>query len=196
MARRGTGKPIDPRRIELTRRRMDEPLLRRHFGCEVRFDAATDLLVFDEAVLAEPLTTHNPQLLEVLVPGLEAALREGDGARTLADDVRAALSRKICGERPAVEKVAKALGMSPRTLQRRLEQHGTTYQELLDDVRRRSARRLLANTDLDSGEVAFLLGFEELNSFSRAFHGWEGTTPARWRATNQASVPHAKGASS
>jgi AraC-like DNA-binding protein len=71
--------------------------------------------------------------------------------------------------------------MSPRTLQRRLEELGTTYQRLLDDVRRRSARRLLTNTDLDSGEVAFLLGFEELNSFTRAFHGWEGTTPTRWR---------------
>ncbi|MGD0527155.1 MAG: AraC family transcriptional regulator [Polyangiaceae bacterium] len=51
-------------------------------------------------------------------------------------------------------------------------------------MRHRSARRLLANTDLDAGEVAFLLGFEELNSFTRAFHGWEGTTPLRWRASH------------
>ena len=76
--------------------------------------------------------------------------------------------------------------MTPRTLQRRLEAVGTTYQELLDDVRRQSARRLLSNTDLDAGEVAFLLGFEELNSFTRAFHTWEGTTPTRWRASDNA----------
>ena len=100
----------------------------------------------------------------------------------LADDVRAALSRGISGERPAVEKVAKSLGMSPRTLQRRLGEVGTTYQKLLDEVRRRSARRLLAHTDLGAGEVAFLLGFLELNSFTRAVHSGEGTTPARWRA--------------
>jgi AraC-like DNA-binding protein len=74
--------------------------------------------------------------------------------------------------------------MSPRTLQRRLEAAGTTYQELLDEVRRQSARRLLANTNLDAGEVAFLLGFEELNSFTRAFHAWEGTTPTRWRESD------------
>ena len=90
---------------------------------------------------------------------------------------------RFCGERPAVEKVAKALGLSPRTLQRRLGDQGTTYQKLLDEVRHLSARRLLAHTDLGAGEVAFLLGFEELNSFTRAFHGWEGTTPARWRAS-------------
>jgi AraC-like DNA-binding protein len=99
------------------------------------------------------------------------------------DDVRGSLGRCICGERPAVEKIAKSLGMSPRTLQRRLEELGTTYQVLLDDVRRRSARRLLTSTDLDATEVAFLLGFEEVNSFTRAFHGWEGTTPTRWRAS-------------
>jgi len=68
-----------------------------------------------------------------------------------------------------------------RTLQRRIGELGTTYQDLLDDVRRRSARRLLTSTDLDTVEVAFLLDFEEVNSFARAFHAWEGTTPARWR---------------
>jgi len=62
-------------------------------------------------------------------------------------------------------------------------QLGTTYQHVLDDVRRRSARRLLANTDLATSEVAFLLGFEEMNSFTRAFHAWEGTSPGKWRAT-------------
>jgi len=117
------------------------------------------------------------------VPGLEAALEDTGSARTLADDVRAALRQTICGERPAVEKVARSLGMSPRTLQRRLGELGTTYQKLLDEVRHRSARRLLANTDLAAAEVAFLLGFEELNSFTRAFHSWEGTTPMKWRAT-------------
>jgi hypothetical protein len=55
-----------------------------------------------------------------------------------------------------------------------LGEAGTSYQALLDDVRRQAARRLLADTDLDSGEVAFLLGFEELNSFTRAFHTWGG----------------------
>ena len=182
LAQRGTGKAMRPRRLELTRRRAHEATLRKHFGCDIRFDAPCDVLVFDEAALALPFVTHNAQLLAVLVPGLESALEQEGASRTLVDDVRTALRQGICGERPAVEKVAKALGMSPRTLQRRLGELGTTYQRLLDEVRHRSARRLLASTDLGAGEVAFLLGFEELNSFTRAFHAWEGTTPSRWRA--------------
>jgi AraC-like DNA-binding protein len=189
MARRGSGGSIRPRRIELTRRRAHEEMLRAHFGCDIRFDAPLDVLVFDEAALALPLVTHNAQLLAVMIPGLESALEQTGTSRTLADDVRTTLGARICGERPAIEKVAKSLGMSPRTLQRRLGELGTSYQKLLDDVRHRSARRLLANTDLGAAEVAFLLGFEELNT--RAFHSWEGTTPTRWRTS--ALPVHTKG---
>ena len=183
LTQRGTGKAIRPRRLELTRRRAHEPMLRKHFGCDIRFDSPSNAIVLDGTLLALPLVTHNAQLLALIVPGLESALEQEGSSRTLADDVRTALGQGICGERPAVEKVARALGLSPRTLQRRLGELGTTYQKLLDDVRHRSARRLLANTDLGAGEVAFLLGFEELNSFTRAFQCWEGTTPAKWRTT-------------
>jgi AraC-like DNA-binding protein len=58
---------------------------------------------------------------------------------------------------------------------------GTSYQDVLNQVRRDTARHLLDATDLDTGEIAFLLGFEELNSFTRAFRQWEGQTPQRWR---------------
>jgi AraC-like DNA-binding protein len=182
LAQRGTMKPVRPRRLEFMRRRSNEATLRRHFRCELCFDAPHDVLVFDEASLALPMVHRNAQLLAVLVPGLEHALSQDDDARTLADDVRRALTEAICGDRPAIAKVAKSLSMSPRTMQRRLGELGTSYQDLLDDVRRQSARRLLANTNLAPGEVAFLLGFEEVNSFARAFQAWEGITPARWRA--------------
>jgi AraC-like DNA-binding protein len=115
-----------------------------------------------------------------VLPGLEAAVAEHGPTRTVADDVKIILGRRMHGERPTVEKIADEMRKSPRTLQRRLEAVGTTYQELLDEVRRQSARRLLSNTNLDAGEVAFLLGFENLNSFTRAFHTREGTTPTRW----------------
>jgi AraC-like DNA-binding protein len=182
LAQRGTLKPVNPLRLELARRPAHEAMLRRHFKCEIRFDAPHDLMVFDEAALALPMVHSNAQLLAVLLPGLELALPQDDPARTLVDDVREALRATISADRPTIAKIARSLGMSVRTLQRRLGELGTTYQDLLDDVRRRSARRLLTRTDLDTVEVAFLLGFEEVNSFARAFHFWEGTTPARWRA--------------
>ena len=141
-------------------------------------------MVLDERALAEPFVTHNEDLIAILLPGLEATLNERESERTFADDVRMGQGRCMQGERPTVDKIAREMGMSPRTLQRRLEEAGTSYQELLDEVRRQSARRLLAETDLDAGEVAFLLGFEELNSFTRAFRGWEGTTPIQLRRSN------------
>ena len=186
LARAGLGASLTPRRLELARRRDDEPLLTRHFGCPIRFDAPLDRIVFDESALSRPFTTHNADLLAMLVPGLEAALEASVTARSIADDVKTALQRRMCGERPSVDKVAAEIHVSPRTLQRRLGELGTSYQALLDDVRRETARRLLGATDLDAGEVAFLLGFEELNSFTRAFAGWEGVTPSRWREGSRA----------
>jgi AraC-like DNA-binding protein len=182
LAQRGTMMPVKPQRLEFARRPANEAILRQYFGCELRFDAPHDLMVFDEAILALPMVNRNAQLLAVLAPGLELALPKNDPARTLADDVSETLSETMSGDRPTVSKVAKSLGMSARTLQRRLGELGTTYQDVLDNVRHQSARRLLTSTNLSMGEVTFLLGFEEVNSFMRAFHLWEGTTPARWRA--------------
>ena len=156
-------------------------MLRRHFRCELCFDAAHDLLVFDEEALALSMVNRNAQLLSILLPGLESAVEQDKRARTFADDVRQALCEHMCGGRPALGKVAKRLGMSARTMQRRLGELGTTYQGVLDDIRQRSARQLLTNTNLGIGQVAFVLGFEEVNSFTRALLAWEGATPAKWR---------------
>lgn len=185
LAEQGTLTRVRPKRLEFTRRSSNEATLKKHFECALRFDVPHDTLVFDEAALALPMARRNEQLQSILVSGLERAVAVDDAERTLADDVRAALSDAICGDRPAVAKVARSLGMSARTMQRRLEELGTTYQDVLDDVRRHLARRLLANTDLVLGEVAFLLGFEEVNSFVRAFNAWEGTPPATWRERHQ-----------
>jgi len=187
LVRRGTEKSLRPLRLELNRRRANEAILERHFRCELRFDAPHDMLVFDAAALALPMVHRNAQLHAVLVPGLELAIGHGDHTRTLVDEVRMALTEAIVRDRPSIGAIAKSLGTSARTLQRRLGELGTTYQELLDDVRRRAARRLLTDTALGIGEVAFLLGFEEVNSFMRAFQGWEGATPAKWRARSATS---------
>ena len=183
LARHGTTKPIRPRRIELTRPSVNEAMLSKHYGCELRFAAPQDSMVFDQATLALPMVNRDAQLFSVLLPGLELAMESDDPERSLVDDVRRALAEAMCGARPSITSLAKSLGMSSRTLQRRLGDLGASYQDLLNDVRRQSARRLLADTDYVTGEIAFLLGFEEVNSFVRAFHAWEGTSPAKWRMT-------------
>jgi AraC-like DNA-binding protein len=180
LARHGIGSPVTPLRVELARRPADEPMLREAFGCPIRFDMPLDQLVLDERLLLRPFVTGNADLVALLLPALDVALAEVTSPSTTRD-VRAVLQRRMSGDRPSIGTVARELGMSARSLQRRLGESGTTYQALLDDVRRGASRRLLATTDLDASEIAFLLGFEELNSFSRAFVRWEGATPSRWR---------------
>ncbi|HEY4178284.1 MAG TPA: AraC family transcriptional regulator ligand-binding domain-containing protein [Kofleriaceae bacterium] len=177
---RGTGRPIVPKSLELTRPRSDELMLGRFFKCSIKFGARRDALVFDASVLALPFVTHNADLLRTLLPNLDAQIAplEGD----FLDEVRAVIARRMSGEKPSVDKVAHDLALSARTLQRRLGEHDVSYQALLDEVRHAHALRLLRAGSFEIPEVAFLLGFEELNSFTRAFRGWEGTTPIRWRA--------------
>jgi AraC-like DNA-binding protein len=80
-----------------------------------------------------------------------------------------------------MDAVAAALHMSPRTLQRRLEQSGTRYSEVLDDVREAQARAWLSDRTLSLGEIGYRLGFSDLATFSRAFKRWTGKPPGTWR---------------
>jgi AraC-like DNA-binding protein len=180
LLQRGTGRALAPKRLELSRARSDEPMLMRFFGCPLRFRAKHDALVLDKSALALPFVTHNADLLAALVPGLDAQLSQLEPG-TFVECVAAVVARRMSGERPSVDKVARELSLSPRTLQRRLEELGSSYQAVLDSVRHDTALRLLRASQLEIAEVAFLLGFEELNSFTRAFRGWEGVTPKRWR---------------
>lgn len=191
MVKRGSGERLVPLRIELARRRADAALLRRHFGCAVVFDAPADRVVLDRSELARPFRIQNAELCALLLPALDAAVDERLRSRSLIDDVRAALRRRLTGQPVKLEQIARDVGLTPRTLQRRLVQAGTSYQALLDEVRRDTARRLLAATEMGTGEIAFLLGFAELNSFTRAFRAWEDTTPLRWReaARRPAAAP-------
>src|SRR5207237_2933157 len=127
-----------------------------------------------------PARTADEKALAECDPGLERTLRTTGKTRSLADEVRVATSRAMTGERPSIARVAKMLSLSSRTLQRRLREEGLGYQALLDDVRLRTAQRLLARTRLRAEEIAFLLGFDEFNSFTRAFRTWQGVSPNGW----------------
>jgi len=82
---------------------------------------------------------------------------------------------------PGLETAASRLAMSTRTLRRRLQEEGTTYQEVLDEVRCDLAKRYLAGDELAVGAVAFLLGFSEPSAFHRAFRRWMGQAPGDFR---------------
>ena len=75
--------------------------------------------------------------------------------------------------------------MSERTLQRRITEEGTTFRQLLTETRHELVRQYLDNASFEITEAAFLIGYEDPNSFYRAFRSWEGKTPAEWRAANE-----------
>ena len=182
LLQRGTGTTLTPRRVELRRARTsaDEALLTHFYGCSIQFRADNDALIFDEATLALPFVTQNDDLVAALLPRLDERLLPLQEP-LVVQKVRAAVAKRMSGERPSIEKIAKELAQSPRTLQRRLGEAGTTYQRVLDEVRHQTARRLLRSSALELGEIAFVLGFEELNSFTRAFRSWERKTPLAYR---------------
>jgi AraC-like DNA-binding protein len=182
IARRGTGDAIRARRLVLTRPEAHRQVFERHFGCRVDFGARENLLVFDRADLDRPFLTHNADLLAMVAPQLEAELAQQLGERTLREQVKAALKKALAGQRPGLPTVARALGVSARTLQRRLTGEGITFQQLVAEARRELARHYLQHSTLELRETAYLLGYEDANSFFRAFQQWEGMSPGAWRA--------------
>ena len=182
LARRGTAGKVAPIRLELARRPADGALLRRHFECPIIFGAAHDAMVFDRAALDIPFLTADGGAFAHVLDGLEQRVRDGEGFSRLVGEVRVAIARQLSeGGRPSVAAVARRLKVSSHTLQRRLDESKTSFQQQLAGVRRTMASRLLAATELDTVAIAMLLGFVEPNSFARAFRGWERTTPMRWR---------------
>jgi AraC-like DNA-binding protein len=112
------------------------------------------------------------------------------GVRTLAEQVRAVLIEQLAGEvSPAL--VAAALGMSGRSLQRRLKDFGTSYAELLEETRRELACAYLRSHTYSVTEIAFLLGFDDSSAFARAFRRWTGDTPSGFRSQSLAEAQRA-----
>jgi len=135
-----------------------------------------------------PFLTYNAELLAVVAPQLEAELRQQLAEKNFGEQVKGVLKRLLAGQRPGIREVARELRVSSRTLQRRLAQEGATFQQLMEDARRELARHYLQHSLLELNETAYLLGYEDANSFFRAFHSWEGTSPGQWRAVHAISA--------
>ena len=98
-------------------------------------------------------------------------------------EVKGILKKALTGQRPRLEDVARELRVSARTLQRRLLAEGITFQSAVEEARREMAQHYLLESSLELNETAYLLGYEDPNSFIRAFHQWEGTSPGEWRSS-------------
>ena len=186
IARLGTGTRLSPMRLEFVQPRAHVKTLERHFGCHVVSGAPKNAIVFRPADAERPFVTRNAELLAMLAPQFEEDLRRENGEENFLERVRIAIQQKLTGRRPTIEDIADALHVSSRTLQRRLQVEGSSFQHLLDEARHQLARHYLNNSVLELNEAAYLLGYEDGNSFVRAFRTWEGVPPSRWREQRRA----------
>ena len=186
IARHGTGTRLSPLRVELVQPRAHVRAIERHFGCPVDSGAARNALVFRSSDAGRTFVTRNAELLAMLAPQFEKELKQENGDENFVERVRIAVQQKLTGRRPTIEDIADALHLSSRTLQRRLQEEGFSFQRVMEEARHQLARQYLNNSELELNEAAYLLGYNDANSFVRAFRTWEGVPPARWREEQRA----------
>ena len=149
------------------------------FGAPVRFAQSDNAMLFDRQLLSRAIRTADHQLLPILEEHAQAVLAELPAPD---DDLTGRLKRFLVGALPndacGLSTAARALGMSTRTLQRRLRQRGIVYARLVDEVRRHLSSKYLADGNLSLGEIAYLLGYSESSAFNRAYRRWTGRTPS------------------
>lgn len=160
--------------------------LRSLAGCEVRFDATRNAVNFPDAICRAPNIGHDAGMWRT------ALLRCAEESRLRAGQNTISRLRVICGTAlaekgrvPRLRDAARLLGVSDRTLIRRLRDEGLRYQDLTDDLLRRQSRALLTDPDLTIAQVSERLGFADASSFHRGFRRWFGTTPDQYRRGDQ-----------
>jgi AraC-like DNA-binding protein len=160
----------------------------RIFGVTPTFDAPETEVVLDASVLDLRVLDAQPGLLTFLdayARDVVARLPQGENlASQVERQIAAAMPRGV----PEIEAIARQLGLSPRTLQRRLADEELSFQTLVDGVRRSYAERFLAEGRLSIGEIAFLVGFSDPSNFHRAFRRWTGKTPAAHREEHRSTI--------
>ena len=180
LGRIGTRTPLRP--IEVTS--SAEPLFtaeaEAYLGVKPR-QGDTHRITFSNADAFQPFLTSNDTLWSVFEPQLRQRLGDLDETASTSTRVRAALLEGLPSGLVTIESIATKLALSKRTLQRRIEAEGTSFQELLRASREGLARHYLERTHLPIAEIAFLVGFDEPSSFYRAFRTWTGVTPRALR---------------
>ncbi len=154
----------------------DAGVQRELFRAPVQYGAAEDALDFAAEVAGAPLRAQDPGLSSVLGRVLDEMVRSL-GPKDLLGDVKSCIGSLLRRGAPSVDEVAREMGTSGRTLQRRLQEAGTRFSEVVAEVQRELSLAYLRDRKLSVGEVAYLVGFSDTTSFHRAFRRWTGDTP-------------------
>lgn len=158
-----------------------EPAYRERWGCPVTFDAPENAVILHKDLLATRLRQPDPLLRKTLEAHALSQLALLDTDTDLTSRVKQGIQKQLAGGVTRQDLIAEELGMTSRTLQRKLSQEGASYQKLLDDVRQQMAEDYLRNTEMSIPEIALRLGYSETTSFHRKFKAAAGQTPGDYR---------------
>lgn len=181
LARIGTRAAVHPRRVVSPVVPDQTTEYTKYFGVFVQ-PGKKPMLAFSAADARRPFLTANDELWSFFEPRLRVRLSEIESSASVSERVRAALLELLPSGDPSIESVCRKLGISKRSLQRRLREEHATYQTLLNETRAELASHYLSHSELSGYEISFLLGYENPSSFFRAFHSWTGKTPEQVRA--------------
>ena len=181
-----TGRNVVPRRVSMAHvRSKGTAEYARFLGSEVEFGSDVDEIVFPEGSAEMPLVEADHRLNKILSKVCDDTLNaRGRNVSALRVSVENALTPLLPHGAARAEVVAKRLGMSERTLARRLGEEGTTFNEVFKQLRSSLAIRYLEEETMPISKIAWLLGFEEPSSFSHACRRWTGKTPRELRSTD------------
>jgi AraC-like DNA-binding protein len=185
------GRRVRPTHLSFVHgRNSDLKEFERFFACPVEFAAHRDQIGFSSETLAVPLITEDRHLLETLRPICDGAARE---CNIVAGTLRAAVENEVQKLLPHGKaerrNIAARLAMSARTLSRRLAGEGTTYEKIVDHLRRSLALQYIKEEGIQLSQIAWLLGYEGSPSFNHAFRRWTGRSPSEARNEKLLSAP-------
>ena len=184
LARIGTRKRICPESITIPVKPNLPKAYEAYFGCDILF-GETLSLTFNASDAALPFLTSSDSMWSFFEDSLNKRLEDLTKDSTTADRVEAILMKALPSGEAGIDYVANKLAVSKRTLQRKLTDEAVSFQSLLISVREKLAQHYLVKSDMSLGEISYLLGFKEPNSFIRAFSGWQGVSPSMYRTQNK-----------
>src|SRR6516162_212114 len=183
ICRQLTGRRLVPSRLRVLHRQTGERRqLEAFFGCRVEFSADADEIVLADSIGQAPISSADAHLNDLLIDYCEEVLSRRKASRgSLRPDLENAIAVLLPHGKAQAGEISRKLGMSERTLARRLSREGLTLTRVLGDLKLELARRYLLDENLKISDIAWLLGYREASAFTHAFHRWFGKTPSEMR---------------
>ena len=177
--RKATKEDVIPARVTV-QRAFENPEYEKYLRVEAQIDCENTIMYYEKDVQI-PFITRNESMWSYFEPELKKRLSEMDIDDSFSAKVRSSLVELLPAGKTSIEDVAMMFGMSKRSLQRKLKEEETTFQKQLNHVRELLAKNYIQNTQLSSEDIAYLLGYRDINSFFRAFSAWTGKSVTAYR---------------